>query len=31
MKLTEMDERITFSEQLEEDVDAVVAISKFQC
>jgi heme-degrading monooxygenase HmoA len=29
MKLIEMDERITFSDQLEEDVGPVVVISKF--
>jgi D-Tyr-tRNAtyr deacylase len=29
MKLLEMDERGTFSEQLEEDVGAVIVISKF--
>jgi heme-degrading monooxygenase HmoA len=29
MNLIEMDERITFSEQLEEDVGSVVVISKF--
>lgn len=29
MKLIEMDERMTFSNQLEEDVGSVVVISKF--
>jgi heme-degrading monooxygenase HmoA len=29
MKLVEMDERVTFSDQLEEDVGAVIVISKF--